>query len=119
MPPRSPDPSTAARDTTQGTGTPSAYFPAITTTLLIVENILSNRGTRGTGKPWLTIGEAVVAMLQRPRIDGQYPPRYCSGPRPAAFVEGEDPEQIAKGLVEVVTEGWATAQLTNAAARYP
>jgi hypothetical protein len=112
-----PDPGQAAFDIARGDS--RAFYPAIRVRLLINEAVLMNRdATLGTGKPAMTVGEAIVATLQRARQSDQAP-RYCNGPRKLQSEDSDLAEASVDYLVELTTEGWATALLPTATPYYP
>lgn len=110
----------AFKDSTKivGNSTFKPYFNPITIRITVAEDLLVNRDeASGTGKPALTIAEAVAAVLARP-ADATHPiPRYVDGPYPLAPYRENDEQPIDTSkigyYIEVTTEGWATALATQ------
>lgn len=81
------------------------------------EAFLENRDpTSGTGIPALTLAEGIAAALHRPVSAANPIPRYVENITPISQVndEGEPLTDRAGYIIEVVTEGWATALQTTA-----
>jgi len=96
-----------------------AFYPAIRVQLQIEEATVENKHpVTGTGKPAQVVGEAVVAALQRQRTSDSAP-RYCSGPQKLESLPASQPALSVDYLVELTTEGWATALLPTATPYYP
>jgi hypothetical protein len=85
---------------------------AISYRVTIVESLMENRNpTVGTGIPALTLAEAAAELLNREGT-ATIEPRRISGPSPISPNDNEDgsPDLTRLGyLLEVETEGWATA----------
>jgi hypothetical protein len=115
-----PDPSAAAPDLVcSRDNTLRAFYGDIRCLVQIEEDVTENRKPiTGTGIPAVTVGEAVVACLQRART-ASLAARYCTGPKKLNPEPSPQPDLTVTQLVEVKTEGWATALKSVATDRYP
>jgi hypothetical protein len=115
-----PDPGAAQPDVVSSAdATLTAFYNDIVCLIQVEEDVTENRKPlTGTGKPAVTVGEAVVACLQRERT-ASAAPRYCNGPRKLNPEPSAQPNLTVTQIIQVKTEGWATALKASATARYP